>query len=337
VNVRGRRVGRKAALAVIVSVIVSVLAVPTIGGCGVQMDSASHIARWRMTRPHPAAPTAKSVAVHARPMALAGVSGEYRVGSRLLTFREPADGGPRTLVTELRYPAGGGPFPLLMFAPGFMQCGAPYANLLRTWASAGYVVATVDFPRTDCRVGASADEADLVNQPADMSYVISKLLTLSARPGDPLSGLLNPRQIAAAGQSDGGDTVAALAANACCADHRLTAVAVLSGAEWPPMPGRYFTGRTPPMLFTQGSADTINPPAASVRLYTADRSRERYYLDLFGADHTAPYWGSDPAERLVSRETLAFFDHYVLGQPAPLPPVPAAAGLLVSGSRLPPG
>jgi dienelactone hydrolase len=333
VIVRGKRAGRKAALAVIMSV----LTVAAVGACGMRVSSASHMARWHIMRAHPVPASATSVAVRARPVALPGASGEYRIGWRQLTFREPANGGPRTLVTELRYPAGGGPFPLLMFAPGFMQCGAPYANLLRTWASAGYVVATVDFPRTDCRVGASADEADLVNQPADMSYVISKLLTLSARPGDPLSGLLNPRQIAAAGQSDGGDTVAALAANACCADHRLTAVAVLSGAEWPPMPGRYFTGRTPPMLFTQGSADTINPPAASVRLYTADRSRERYYLDLFGADHTAPYWGSDPAERLVSRETLAFFDHYVLGQPAPLPPVPAAAGLLVSGSRLPPG
>jgi dienelactone hydrolase len=332
VNVRGRRVGRRAALAIIVSV----LAVSAAGACGVQVDSASHIARWRMTRPLPATPTVKGVTVHARPMALAGISGEYRVGSRLLTFREPANGGPRTLVTELRYPAGGGPFPLLMFAPGFLQCGAPYTNLLRTWASAGYMVATVDFPRTDCRVGTSADEADLVNQPADMSYVISKLLTLSARPGDPVSGLLNPREIAAAGQSDGGDTVAALAANSCCADHRLAAVAVLSGAEWRPMPGRYFTGRTPPMLFTQGSADPVNPPSASVQLYTADRSRDRYYLDLFGADHTAPYWGNNPVERLVGRETLAFFDHYVLGRPGSLPPVATSAAVLVSGGRLPP-
>ena len=124
----------------------------------------------------------------------------------------------------------------MLFAPGFMQCGGPYSDLLRAWASAGYVVAVVNFPRTDCRVGAAAYEPDLVNQPADMSYVLSRLLALNAQPHGAFSGLLNRDEIAAAGQSDGGDTVAALAANACCTDHRLKGVAVLSGAEWPPMP-----------------------------------------------------------------------------------------------------
>ena len=97
------------------------------------------------------------------------------------------------------------------------------------------------------------------------------------------------------------------------------------------MPGRYFTSHTPPMLFTQGSADTVNPPWTSVRMYTSDRSRTRYYLDLPGADHTEPYWGSNPVERLVGRETLAFFDHYVLGQSGGMP---AATGLVSTG-RLP--
>ena len=90
---------------------------------------------------------------------------------------------------------------------------------------AGYVVAVVNFPRTDCRVGTAAYEPDLVNQPADMSYVLSRLLALSAQPHGLLSGRLSRHEIAAAGQSDGGDTVAALAANACCTDHRLAAVA----------------------------------------------------------------------------------------------------------------
>ncbi len=55
---------------------------------------------------------------------------------------------------------------------------------------------------------------------------------------------------------------------------------MLSGAKWPPMPGRYFPGGAPPMLFTQGSADTINPPSASLQLYRADGADARYYLDL---------------------------------------------------------
>jgi dienelactone hydrolase len=259
-----------------------------------------------------------------------GAAGTYEVGGRQLAFVAPAHAGPtgqslgpRTLPVQIWYPRARrsasqrparGPFPLIVFAPGFVQCVSTYADLLKAWAGAGYVVAAVTFPRTNCGLGAAAYEPDLVNQPHDVSYVLTRVLALSARPGNPLSGLLSPREIAVAGQSDGGDTVAALAANTCCTDHRPKAVAVLSGAEWPPMPGRYFPGGAPPMLFVQGSADTINPPWTSVRLYTADRGRTRYYLDLFGATHMEPYAGTSPVERLVSRVTLAFFDRYVLGQ-----------------------
>ncbi len=236
-----------------------------------------------------------------------------------MIFIEPPHAGPagqpigrRRLLTFIRYPLArtqaapqpaAGPFPLLMFAPGFMQCAAPYARLLQAWASAGYVVAVVNFPRTDCHAG-DAYEADLVNQPADMSYVISRLLAVSAQPNDLFSGMLNRHEIAATGQSDGGDTVAALAASACCADRRLVAV-------------------------------------ASVQLYRADSRSARYYLDLFGANHMVPYVGTNPVERLVARVTLAFFDRYVLGQATALATMTrdgnvAAKAALVTGRLLPP-
>jgi len=303
-------------------------------------------------------PARQAPATHAPSRTITvGTAGSYQVGERHVTFLEPAHAGAtgqyleqRTLLTAIWYPlapgsAGAqpavGPFPLLMFAPGFMQCGATYAQLLRAWASAGYVVAVVNFPRTDCRVGNAAYEPDLVNQPGDVSYVLSTLLALSAQPHDFFSGLLNRRQIAAAGQSDGGDTVAALAANACCTDRRLAAAAVLSGAEWPAMPGGYFPHAVPPMLFVQGSADTINPPWTSLQLYRADQESARYYLDLFGADHMVPYTGTNPTEQLVVRVTLAFFDRYVLGRSGALAVmtrygnVPGISAL-VGGDQLPP-
>ena len=132
-----------------------------------------------------------------------------------------------------------------------------------------------------------------------------------------------------------------LAANTCCTDRRLKAVAVLSGAEWPPMPGRYFPGGAPPMLFTQGSADEINPPWASLQLYRADGASARYYLDLFGASHLIPYEGTNPVERLTARVTLAFFDRYVLGQPDALETMTRGGNVtgtaaLVSGGQPPP-
>src|SRR5580693_5208892 len=140
-----------------------------------------------------------------RPVAL-GTVGTFQVGRRQLTFTEPARTGPsnqslgpRTLITQLWYPAGSpsarGPFPLLLFAPGFQQCADPYGDLLAAWASAGYLVAAVDFPHSDCRAGAAATEADMINQPRDMSYVLTQLLALSQRPGDVIYGLVNSHEL----------------------------------------------------------------------------------------------------------------------------------------------
>lgn len=315
-------------------------AVLGLAGCAVRPPQAAQLhARPATVRPSATRSTARATATPTRSagtagqasarLSVPGTAGDFRVSRHQFTFTEPPHTGPsgqslgpRTLITQLWYPAapdGSAPprggFPLLLFAPGFQLCAAPYGDLLSSWASAGYVVAAVNFPRTDCNVAATAYEPDLINQPADMSYVLTRLLALSQQPGDVLSGLIDSNEIAAAGHSDGGDTVAALAANTCCVNHRFAAVAVLSGAEWPEMPGKYFTKATPPMLFVQGSADTINPPSASVQLYDADQNTESYYLDLLGADHYDPYWGTNDFEQIVARVTLAFFDRYVLGRP----------------------
>jgi dienelactone hydrolase len=255
-----------------------------------------------------------------------GTIGSYAVTAHVLHLvdRSRAGLGPRALPTVVRYPvipaaaaASGrlarGLFPLVVFAPGYLQCDGSYAALLDSWASAGYVVAAVEFPRTSCHV-TSPDEDDLAHQPADVAYVISQLLTVSRAPLGVLAGLVNPAKIAVAGHSDGGDTVAAVAANSCCIDHRVTASIVLAGAEWPPLGDSYFAKATPPMLFVQGNADIINLPADSIAMYQADRSGPRFYLDLFGSGHLSPYEGHGSPEPVVARVTVDFLDRYLADQ-----------------------
>jgi predicted dienelactone hydrolase len=286
-----------------------------------------------------------------------GVIGTYAVGTRTLRLAESAHTGPggaqvgaRVLPALVRYPAAtttaaagqpaAGPFPLIVFAPGFIQCGSVYRNLLHAWASAGYVVAVVTFPRTNCDVSEETTETDLVNQPADLSFVITQLTEISARPTGPLAGLIDPAKIAVAGHSDGGDTVAAVAGGTCCADRRVKAAIVLAGAEWPALGATYFKLAAPPVLFVQGSADPINPPAASQQLYQADTTGTRYYLDVFGAGHLTPYEGDSAQEQLVARVTTEFLNRYLAGQPAARAAMARAgdvAGLaeLFHGGRLP--
>ena len=254
-----------------------------------------------------------------------GAIGRYQVATRSINFvdRSIPSLGPRYLPTLVYYPivpqsqvAAGrysrGPFPLVVFAPGYQQCRSFYAPLLNSWASAGYVVAAVQFPETNCHVQ-PPHEADMVNEPADVATVITRMLAISQEKGKALSGMIDPNQVAVAGHSDGADVAAAMAANTCCRDYQLKAALILSGGEYG-FGGQYFTGSAPPMLFVQGTSDTWNPPSASLQLYQGDAAGVRYYLNLPGATHFSPYEGTAEPEPVVARVTVAFLNAYVDGQ-----------------------
>ena len=232
---------------------------------------------------------------------------------------------PRTLVTYVRYPALGtsgtdlagaaaaraaGPFPLVVFGHGYAVTPAPYTRLLRAWARAGYVVAAPVFPLENANAPGGPNEADLVNQPADMRFVISRLLAASATPANPLSGMIDPARIAVAGQSDGGETALAAAYEPPFRDPRIRAAVILSGSEIPGAGGFAFPRGSPPLLATQGSDDTVNPPSLTKAFYEVAQ-RPKFLLTLLGAAHLPPYTNQQPQLGIVERVTIAFLDHYL--------------------------
>jgi dienelactone hydrolase len=248
---------------------------------------------------------------------------------------------PRTLLTYVRYPAlasragndlpdappasGGGPYPLIVFGHGFAVTPAPYRRLLQSWARAGYVVAAPVFPLENANAPGGPDESDLVNQPADMSFVITRLLA----GGGPLAGVIDPRLIAVAGQSDGGETALAVAYDRRFLDPRVRAAVILSGAEIPGVSGFTFPPGSPPLLATQGTADTVNPPSFTATFFERAR-RPKYLLRLFGASHLPPYTDQQPQLGIVERVTLAFLDGYLkhtAGSLQRLPALAAAGGV----------
>jgi predicted dienelactone hydrolase len=268
--------------------------------------------------------------------------------SRTITL---ADGStqPRTLLTYVRYPALGspgpgersnapaartwGPFPLVVFGHGFDVTPALYARLLHAWAQAGYVVAAPLFPLENPNAPGGPNEADLTNQPADISFVISSILESSRAATDPLSGLVDASAIGVSGQSDGGDTALAVAYDQRYRDPRVTAAMILSGAEIPASGPFTFPSGGPPLLATQGTADTINPPDSTTTFFDA-AARPKYLLRLPGAGHLPPYSEQQPQLSIVEHVTLAFLDGYLKHRAAQLRRlgslgnVPGAASLL---------
>jgi predicted dienelactone hydrolase len=302
-------------LAVAAGAVALIVALASAGGAGRPRTHALSVRR--------SAPAARVVA-----------PSTFAVGLRVLRLQDPtrlvhpASGAsePRTLLTYVRYPAsgasaatdvrnapaasGGGPFPLVVFGHGFAVTPDLYTRLLQAWTRAGYVVAAPVFPLENANAPGGPAESDLVNQPADMSFVISRLLAASATGSGPFAGLIDAAQIAVSGQSDGGDTALAVAYNQNFRDPRVRASVILAGAEIPGVGGFAFSPGAPPLLAVQGSADTVNPPSFTETFFQAAHA-PKYLLDLPGAEHLPPYSAQEPQLGIVERVSTAFLDAYL--------------------------
>lgn len=211
----------------------------------------------------------------------------------------------RALTTLVFVPSAPGRRPLVVFAHGFQVGPSPYLTLLRAWASHGYVVAAPEFPLTDQAIaGANLDESDINNQPTDVRFVTDWLVS----PADPVRGRMDPKRVAVAGHSDGGETaLAAGIAPTPAGEPAFRAVVAMSVQAVTNVPTA-----TPPLLVTQGTADTINPPSLGLQAYGL-ATGPKYLLMLEGGGHLPPLEPGSAWLPGIEAVTEAFLDAYVAG------------------------
>jgi fermentation-respiration switch protein FrsA (DUF1100 family) len=211
----------------------------------------------------------------------------------------------RKLTTLVWYPAVSGRWPLIVFAHGYDVGPQTYLHLLQVWAEAGFVVAAPEFPLTDAAVaGANLDENDLDQQPGDVRFVITTLLT----PSSPMAGRIDPARIGVAGHSDGGETALAVGFLPGQTDWRVKAVMAFSVQLIPGQPARPGL----PLLVAQGDHDTTNPPVWGRAVYDQAAS-PRWLLWLAGAGHLPPFAGGSVWQPVVDRVSVDFLDRYLAG------------------------
>jgi hypothetical protein len=271
----------------------------------------------------------------------------FGVGIQTLTFTDPTRptkdyntgaiiADERVIQTEIRYPtlataaAAGpeiadaapasqfGPFPVIVFAHGYAVMPDTYQQLLDSWVEAGFVVVAPVFPVSgyyhwQAQGGGGAPENDMGNQPADVAFLVNQL---AAGKAGALGTIMKLRDLALAGQSDGGTTVAGLEffsyfrGTFDSMSVKPKAIGMFSSGPFT-ADGRYVDPPSPAaVLDVQSDSDTCNVTGNAEFLYNqvAPATPSHYFLTLLGADHVGPYEDELPWAPVVRQISTMFFE-----------------------------
>jgi predicted dienelactone hydrolase len=236
----------------------------------------------------------------------------------------------RRLVVEVWYPAEGiagdegeggelrdatpdassAPYPLIMFAHGYSSTRTQSKSYTQHLASHGYVVASPTFPLSSLDAPGGPRLKAVLDQPADVSFVIDEVLRRSAGADDPLSGLIDGERIGMTGHSLGGLTTL-LTTYGDNADARIKAAAPLSAPAC--FVGGGFADQTSvPIMVVSSSRDLI-VSQQSIRHGYDVANAPRYFVNVLGGDHvnfgdsafTDEGIGSDVVSRIAGDDLIA--------------------------------
>jgi Platelet-activating factor acetylhydrolase, isoform II len=225
---------------------------------------------------------------------------------------------------EAPKPSHDGPFPLVIFSPGWSGSYWAYIYIGTRLASHGYVVAILEH-YSDWNwawIPGTGEDVTIYNRPRDVSAAITELLRRNRTQGDLLLGTMDPRRIAMSGHSLGGYTAFALTGgdnNVCdelwgvlfqgdslpypastCVptlpDRPIKAIVTLDG--WSPLlhfgelsrveVPSLVLGETVDALTTwEGYFDWTGLPDMNARSHAAIHREDSYRVDIDGINHSS--------------------------------------------------
>jgi predicted dienelactone hydrolase len=168
----------------------------------------------------------------------------------------------RTLETTLWYPeAADAAVPLVIYSHGFLSDRWDGSYLAEQLASHGFLVAAADYPLTHGDAPGGAEVRDLVEQPADVTFLIDSVLALGggeqALPVD-----VDRERIGAMGLSLGGLTTTLVAFHPKLRDERVRVAISIAGPS-ALFSRRFYESAEVSFLMIAGTDDAIVPYAAN--------------------------------------------------------------------------
>ena len=170
--------------------------------------------------------------------------------------RDYAGAAERTLATTLWYPTNAeGAHPLVIHSHGFTSTRTDLGYAAQLLASHGYVVAAPDYPLTFGGAPGGPNSVDVINQPADVTFLIDSIIALN---GDakPFAGSIDTARIGLMGYSLGGLTTEIATYHPTLRDTRIAAAVSIAG----PTVGftkAFFTTTDAPFLMIAGTLDHL--------------------------------------------------------------------------------
>ncbi len=222
------------------------------------------------------------------------------MGSHVLPLHDDVRGRP--LPTTVNVPESGAAAPLIVFAHGMWGNPGKFTWLFGQWADAGFVVAAPAFPLTSDPSAPQSLVEDVVNQPADLSFVLGEVLA---------RGLGDEERVGVGGFSLGAETALAVGLHPRYADPCVRAVVAITGALFHPD----FTADallSRPLLLVHGAEDRKRDRLEeALRTYeAASEPKELVLID--GAGHRICQ-DDDPRQYAtrVAEVTTAFWDRHL--------------------------
>ncbi len=192
----------------------------------------------------------------------------------------------RTLVSTIWHPAdnSAGAYPLIVYSHGFSSMKEGGAYLGEQLASLGYVVISANFPLTNFDAPGGPLTQDVVNQPADVSFLIDSLLQQSETAGHMLEGMIDSSRIGVTGISMGGMTSTLVAYHPTMMDERITAALSIAGPT-ASFTDTFFSFREIPFLMLAGDIDALVPYDSNAARVTTSIAGSQL-VTVSGASHT---------------------------------------------------
>jgi dienelactone hydrolase len=213
----------------------------------------------------------------------------------------------RSLPTTLHVPESGTSAPLIVFAHGMWGHPRKFTRLFGRWAHAGYLVAAPAFPHTNDDNPPPYLIEDVVNQPADVSFVLDELLA---------RGLGDADRVGIGGYSLGAETAPAVGLHPRYADPRIRAVVAIAGALFHPDFAADVL-RPLPLLLVHGAEDRKKDRLReALKVYEAAREPKQLVM-IEGAGHGICQDDGQPHAARVAELTTSFWDRYLRSRQVP--------------------